>query len=166
LSEGGAPNAASLRPGSLWAYALDLYGRPGVEARLLQLQDEHRQNACLLIWSLWMAAEGRAADAATLAAGAAMARSWDAAAVEPLRRLRRDLKRASAGPARRRERLREGVRALELKAERMLLEMLQDASPAAGPGPLPAADALASAAGAWGAPPPANLLHDLAAAAA
>lgn len=150
--------------GSLWAYALDVYGRPGAEARFLALQDTHGQSVCLLIWSLWMAAERRAADAATLEAGAALARSWEAAAVAPLRALRRDLKLSTAGAARRRERLRDAVRQLELQAERMLLEMLQDASPApdgAAPSPV---DALAAAAAAWGDPPPANLLHDLAAA--
>lgn len=165
MSEGG-PKAGSPKAGSLWAYALDVYGRPGAEARCLALQDDHRQNVCFLIWGLWLAAEGRGADAATLEAGAAMARSWDAAAVEPLRQLRRDLKRSSAGPPRRREGLRSAIRELELKAERMLLEMLEDASPPAGDGALTAGDVLAAAAAAWGDPPPANLLQELAATAA
>ena len=64
----------------------------------------------------------------------------------PLRRLRRDLKTSAAGPARRRERLRAAVRQLELQAERMLLEMLEDASPPADGEALPAAEALARAA--------------------
>ncbi|HEY1425384.1 MAG TPA: TIGR02444 family protein [Caulobacteraceae bacterium] len=164
------PAPASPKPASLWAYALDVYGRPGAAARFLDLQDAYGQNVPYLIWSLWMAAERRAADAATLAAGAALARSWEAAAVAPLRRLRRDLKRASAGTARRREGLRGAVQQLELKAERMLLDMLEDASPAADPGagggPLPAADALAAAAAAWGEPAPADLLRALAGAVA
>ena len=161
MSEAGARVA-----GSLWAYALDIYGRPGAEARFLALQDAHGQNVCFLIWSLWMAAEGRAADAATLAAGAALARSWEAAAVAPLRAIRRDLKTSTAGGARRRERLRDAVRQLELQAERMLLEMLQDASPAPGGNAPSPAEALTAAAAVWGARPPANLLHDLAASAA
>jgi uncharacterized protein (TIGR02444 family) len=161
LSEAGAPVA-----GSLWAYALDIYGRPGAEARFLALQDAHGQNVSFLIWGLWMAVEGRAADPTTLAAGAALARSWEAAAVAPLRAIRRDLKTSTAGGARRRERLRDAVRQLELQAERMLLEMLQDASPAPGGNTPPLAEALAAAAAIWGEPPPANLLHALAASAA
>ena len=163
MTETGAPTADSLRPASLWAYALDVYGRPGVEARFLALQDAHRQNVCFLIWSLWMAAEGRAADPATLAAGAALARSWDAAAVAPLRAIRRDLKISTAGAARGRQRLRGSVGQLELQAERMLLEMLEDASPPPGGNAPSPAEALAAAAAAWGEPPPADLLRELAA---
>jgi len=161
LSEAVAPVA-----GSLWAYGLDIYGRPGAEARFLALQDAHGQNVCFLIWSLWMAAEGRPADTATLAAGAALARSWEAAAVAPLRAIRRDLKTSTAGGARRRERLRDAVRQLELQAERMLLEMLQDASPAPGVDAPSPAEALIAAVGAWGELAPANLLRELAASAA
>lgn len=158
MSEAGPPVA-----GSLWAYALDIYGRPGAEARFLALQDAHGQNVCFLIWSLWMAAERRAADPATLEAGAALARSWEAAAVAPLRAMRRDLKTSTAGAARGRERLRGAVGQLELQAERMLLEMLEDASPAPGSDASSPAEALAAAAAAWGEPAPANLLRDLAA---
>jgi uncharacterized protein (TIGR02444 family) len=155
-----------VQAGSLWAYALEVYGRPGVEARCLELQDAHGQNVPFLIWSLWMAACGRAADDATLQAGAALARAWEAAAVAPLRRLRRELKTTAAGPERRREHLRGGVQKLELDAERMLLEMLEDASPPAGGEALPVAEAIVAAAAIWGAPPSAKLLQDLAARAA
>ena len=165
MSETHVPPAGT-GAGSLWAYALDIYGRPGVEADCLELQDRHGQCVPFLIWSLWMAASGRAPDTATLEAGAALARSWEAAAVAPLRRLRRELKSAAAGPERRREHLRGGVQKLELDAERMLLEMLEDASPPPGAAaPSPAAAMLAAAA-VWGAPPPASLLQDLAARAA
>jgi uncharacterized protein (TIGR02444 family) len=155
--------AAGAAAGSLWAYALELYGRPGAEARFLELQDAHGPNICFLIWSLWLAAEGRPADAATLAAGAALARSWEAAAVEPLRRLRRQLKTSPAGGARRRERLRAGVQRLELDAERMLLEMLEDASPAPSAAPRAALPALQGAVASFGGDPPAQLLSTLAA---
>jgi uncharacterized protein (TIGR02444 family) len=155
--------AAAVGAASLWAYALEVYGRPGAEACFLQAQDAHGQSVPFLIWALWMAAEGRPTDAATLEAGAALAKSWEAAAVAPLRRLRRDLKRAPAGPERRRARLRDGVRALELQAERMLLEMLEDASPAAVAAPAEPAIALAAACAAFGGEPPAELLQRLAA---
>ncbi len=113
-----------------------------------------------------MAASGRAPDTATLEAGAALARSWEAAAVAPLRRLRRELKMSGVGPERRREHLRGGVQQLELDAERMLLEMLEDASPVADAEALSPADAIVAAAAVWGAPPPADLLQELAARAA
>lgn len=165
MSEAHA-TSAGVQAGSLWAYALEVYGRPGVAARCLQLQDAHGQSVPYLIWSLWMAASGRAPDTATLEAGAALARSWEAAAVAPLRRLRRELKTSPVGPERRREHLRGGVQQLELDAERMLLEMLEDASPVAGGEALSPTDAIVAAAAVWSAPPPAELLQDLAARAA
>jgi hypothetical protein len=61
-----------------------------------------------------------------------------------------------------REALRETVKALELDAERLLLETL--ASLSDGKGGAHALDALAAASAAWGRPAPAEALADLAAA--
>jgi len=148
----------------LWAYALEVYGRPGAEAALLEAQDAYGQCVPYLLWALWLAARGRAADAASLAAGAELARAWEAAAIAPLRGLRRRLKSpippvSSEAQAR----LRDGVRALELQAEQALLEALEAASPSTnghGPG---AEAALAEAVLAWGGGDvPAELLARLA----
>jgi uncharacterized protein (TIGR02444 family) len=154
---------------ALWPYALEVYGRPGVEPLMLELQDAHGNCAPYLLWALWMDAAGRPVDAAVLAAGAALARAWGEAAIRPLRELRRELKRPAQAPVMAaRERLRGGVQALELDAERMLLQMLEDASPPRGDSEARAAPdaALQRAAAAWGAPPPAALLDRLAALAA
>ena len=151
---------------SLWPYALEVYGRPGVEAALLQLQDRHGQCVPYLLWALWLAAEGRPADDGVLAGGAELARAWQDAAVAPLRGLRRSLKSPPAkGPKRAWEGLRAGVRALELDAERRLLEMLEAASPAGGAQPGDPLASLQRAVGAWGEGAPAPLLERLAAAA-
>ena len=148
---------------ALWPYALEVYGRPGVEALLLELQDDHGQCAPFLLWSLWMAASGRAADAAGVRHAAELARSWQDAAIAPLRRLRRDLKTAEApGAAAPRERLRTGVKSLELEAERMLLQMLESASPPPGETPRKALPALADAVRAWGGEAPTAALEQLA----
>ncbi len=115
---------------SLWPWASELYGRPGAEALFLELQDAHGQCVPYLIWSLWLAASGRPATSSVLEAGAELARAWQDAAVAPLREIRRDLK--GPGPAHEaaaRNQLRSRVMALELEAERMLLQMLEEASP-------------------------------------
>jgi uncharacterized protein (TIGR02444 family) len=149
---------------ALWPWALDVYGRPGVEALLLELQDSHAQCVPYLLWALWMAMSGRAADDAALAAGAALARAWQDAAIAPLRRMRRDLKAASkSGPAAAREQLRHGIKRLELDAERMLLQMLEEASPATADTAEPPLQALDRAARVWSARVPASLLARLAA---
>jgi uncharacterized protein (TIGR02444 family) len=148
---------------ALWPWSLEVYGRPGVEPLLLELQDAHGQCAPFLLWALWMAARGLAADDETLAAGAALARAWQAAAIQPLRDLRRGLK---AGPHRtQRERLRTGVKSLELEAERMLLQMLENASPAKG-GSVSLRAAVGAAAVVWGGSPTAASLDRIAALAA
>jgi uncharacterized protein (TIGR02444 family) len=149
---------------ALWPYALDVYARPGVEALMLELQDRHGQCVPLLLWGLWMAASGRAVDANTAGGCAELARAWQDAAVAPLRRLRRDLKASPKAKTQRvSDQIRTGVKALELEAERMLLQMLDEASPAPGGA---ASDLLASlrlAVRAWGArAPPAALLEQLA----
>jgi uncharacterized protein (TIGR02444 family) len=148
---------------ALWPYALEVYGRPGVEPLLLALQDDHGQCAPYLLWSLWMAVSRRAADEAALRAGAALARAWQDAAIAPLRRLRRDLKAGPGpGPGPARERLRQGVKRLELDAERMLLQMLEEASPARGAVAVSPLEPLARAARVWGGDPPAADLARLA----
>ena len=148
---------------ALWPYALEVHGRPGVEPLLLALQDEHGQCVSYLLWSLWMAASGRRAEASALVSAAELARAWDAAAVDPLRRLRRDLKLAAKpGPAAARAQLRQGVQRLELEAERMLLQMLEEASPEGCAASLPSLQALEDAATAWGGAAPASLLDRLA----
>ena len=126
---------------ALWPYALEVYGRPGVEALLLRLQDDHGQCVPFLLWSLWMVAGGRPIESATAAACAELARAWPDAAVAPLRRLRRGLK-AEARKERLQARIRTGVQALELEAERMLLQMLEESSPAPAGAPTAAAAAL------------------------
>lgn len=147
---------------ALWPYALEVYGRPGVEALLLRLQDDHAQCIPFLLWSLWMAASGRSIDAPAAAACAELARAWQEAAVAPLRRMRRGLK-ATAGQERLQVRIRTGVQALELEAERMLLQMLEESSPRPAAAPATPAAALTSAVRAWGGEAPPALLQQLAA---
>jgi uncharacterized protein (TIGR02444 family) len=149
---------------ALWPYALEVYARQGVEALMLELQDRHGQCVPFLLWGLWMGASGREIDPADAAACAELARAWQDTAVAPLRRLRRDLKASPRAKTQRvSERIRIGVKALELEAERMLLQMLDEASPApggrAGDGLAP----LRSATRAWSErQPPAVLLEQLA----
>ena len=147
---------------SYWDWAVQVHGRPGVDAALTGLQDAHRQCVAYLLWAAWAAAEGRPLDPAILAAGAALAAQWEAAATGPLRQARRALKPAlppiDDGA---REALREQVRKAEFAAERLLMETLEALAPAPdGPSPDIAA-ALLDASAAWRAPAPAEILNDL-----
>ena len=143
---------------ALWEWTLEAYGRPGVAEATLDLQDQHGQNTSLLLWAVW--AEGP--DAMVLARGVAVARSWDAIILSPIRKVRRDLKPAFPGvDDGAREGLREDVKAAELRAERVLMETLEAL---AGPerGGTPALQALKAASAAWGHPAPDDALASLA----
>jgi uncharacterized protein (TIGR02444 family) len=150
---------------ALWPYALDIYGRPGARLLLLELQDAHGQCVPFLLWSLWLTAGGRRIDDTQAAACAELAQAWQAAAIAPLRKLREDLK-AGAKTQQVQARIRSGVKALELEAERMLLQMLEEASPAPAAAPGDRLQGLRLAARVWGGQAPAVLLEQLAALAA
>lgn len=131
----------------LWSWAVAAYARPGVAEACLALQDDHGQDVPLLLWAAWRGP----ADAETVEAACDTARSWRDAAIAPLRLVRRTLKKPVPDMEdEARLALREQVKAVELAAERGLLEALEALSaPSAGPpsDPLPA---LVAAARAWG----------------
>ena len=144
---------------SIWEWALQAYARPGVPEACLALQDEHGQNTSLLLWAV----RAETTDAALLARAVAAARAWDRAALVPLREVRRGLK-PPLPPFEDEARVafREEVKALELAAERLLLETLDSLDEGqAGAGALAA---LKAASAAWGRPAPDNALAELAAA--
>ena len=135
---------------AIWEWALEAYARPGVCAACLALQDDAGQNVPYLLWSVW----AEAADPQMLARAAETARGWEEAAVAPLRTVRRTLKAARPGIAERlRLDLREDVKAVELKAERVLMESLAQLAGEASGG-APALQALQAASKAWGRPAP------------
>lgn len=144
---------------AIWEWALDAYSRPGVPQAALTLQDDHGQNTSFLLWAV----HAEAKDPELLARAAAAARAWDATALVPLRAVRRALKPALPPFAdHAREFLREEVKGLELAAERLLMETLDDMAHSGGGAH--ALEALEAASAAWGKPAPANALAELAAA--
>jgi uncharacterized protein (TIGR02444 family) len=109
----------------VWSFALDLYAQPGVEPACLALQDAGA-DVCLLLAGAWFGWRGVACDAQHLAELRELARPLREELVMPLRALRQQW-RAQARLDQRVAELRESVKALELRAERLLLERLADA---------------------------------------
>ncbi|MDR9439703.1 MAG: TIGR02444 family protein [Halomonas sp.] len=110
---------ARLRDAPLWEFALALYGREGVEAACLVLQDEAGVDVCELLWHCWLHHHGLACDECP-----APVRRWQRRVTAPLRRLRRDLK----PEAHQRESvatLRRTLQQAELQAEREALSRLE-----------------------------------------
>lgn len=144
----------------LWDWALKVYARQPVAEACLNLQDAHGQNVPYLLWAAWMAEEGRSAD---LKEAARMMRAWDGEIGAPLRGVRRAL-RAARPPVDEasKEALRDAVKAVELKGERVLMESLEALCGPAG-APAPVLDGLVAAAEASGDPPRRAALEKLAA---
>lgn len=129
---------------ALWDWTLKAYARPGAQDACLRLQDDHGQNVSLLLWAVW----AETVDPALLDAAAGLARRWEALALGPARDLRRALKPAFEGVDEApRQGLREDVKAVELRAERVLMEALEAMT--GEPGGAPALSALAAASSAW-----------------
>ncbi|SDT05037.1 TIGR02444 family protein [Pseudomonas oryzae] len=110
---------------SLWDFSITLYSRPGIAELCLQLQDARDADVCLLLTALWLERRGVAATPARLARLEQLAQPWQQAVTIPLRQLRRTWKAAASRDAGLAE-LRRELAALELKAERLLLERLQE----------------------------------------
>ena len=112
---------------AFWAFSVDLYEKPGVEAACLALQDRRGIDVNLLLWTFWLADCGVLLDAPTLERGKAAVASWQMAIVEPLRHVRRELRHRIEGAnaediagkwPHHVEALRQKILALELDGER------------------------------------------------
>lgn len=75
-----------------WAFAV--YGRPGVEAACLELQDDHAMDVVALLWCIWAGRHLGAVDAETMERALAETGGWQAEIVAPLRSVRRLLRTA------------------------------------------------------------------------
>ena len=72
-----------------WSFSLDFYGRPGVAGACLELQDRHGLDVNLVLYCCW---RGDVLSEAQIQAAIGLTAPWRAAAVQPLRALRRRLK--------------------------------------------------------------------------
>jgi uncharacterized protein (TIGR02444 family) len=101
-----------------WEYAGAVYRRGGVSRILLDWQDHLGANVNAVLLCLWAANRGRALSVDDCAALRSAVAGWHAAAVVPLRELRRRLKADWSGLASEAERVRQAVFEAELAAER------------------------------------------------
>ena len=112
-----------------WAFAVATYGRPGVRAACLALQDRRGADVVAMLALLHRAVQGYPAPSlAALAALLGEVAPWRRAAVLPLRAIRRALKQwrfpGDIAPAPGAEQTRQAAAAAELAAERVELDYL------------------------------------------
>jgi uncharacterized protein (TIGR02444 family) len=135
---------------SFWSWALEAYARPGVAPACLDLQDRDGQSVPYLLWAAWAAREGRTLAPSILEAAAVMAQSWEQSVIQPLRLARRGLAPGLPGADDQDvATLRQEVKALELRAERMLMQGLEALAPEASAAALPLEPGLSAASSAW-----------------
>lgn len=108
---------------SFWTWSVGVYGRPGVEQMLLDLQDRLGLDINILLFACWTAMYRRR----PLSVGecghlVAATREWRDNVIVPLRAVRRFMKteQGMAGA----EDLRENVKRLELEAEQIMQQRL------------------------------------------
>ena len=107
---------------AFWRFSLAFYERPGVSDALIALQDRDSFDVNLVLFALWFGISGRGPlGGDVLAAAERVAGSLRSEIVEPLRRLRRKLRHHPDGDV---QRLREGVRALEIAGEKLVQDRL------------------------------------------
>jgi uncharacterized protein (TIGR02444 family) len=107
--------------GPHWGFALEVYGKPGVAAACLRLQDGCGVDVNVLLVALHAAARlGVPIGEGEVAVLDAAAAPWRERAVQPLRAVRRDLKSGVGDlPPGAVEGVRDMVKAAELQAERV-----------------------------------------------
>jgi uncharacterized protein (TIGR02444 family) len=118
-----------------WDFSLAVYGREGVAAACLGLQERHGLDVNLLLFGCWAGRRGRVLEAAEVARLIEAAGPWHEGVVRPLRAARRWLKAQDTASKSEAEALRARVKAAELSAEEIEQGLIAAALPvAAGEG--------------------------------
>ena len=107
----------------LWNFCLNTYARPGMEAACLRLQEDGI-NVCLLLCVSWLEQRSVPYHESRLRQLTACAEPLEHQVVQPLRRLRTEWRKAAQDDPALAE-IRRQIKALELNAERELLQRLE-----------------------------------------
>jgi len=108
-----------------WDFSLAHYAKPGVADCCLQLQNRHGVNVNLLLWSLWLEGENKLLTNYGLKVAFDTVNLWDANYVQPLRNLRRKMKREFAEHTEQIAAVREQIKVAELLAEKQEQQWLE-----------------------------------------
>lgn len=120
-----ATSGTAIAPNPFWDFSLKVYGKDGTAPACLALQDSKGLDVNLLLFCCWAGAQGHLLAAEEIERLMAAVKPWRSEVVEPLRKLRRQLKSGQDGGS---DALLAQAKAAELEAEavvqRVLLETL------------------------------------------
>ncbi|HLI13540.1 MAG TPA: TIGR02444 family protein [Alphaproteobacteria bacterium] len=124
-----------------WDYSLELYGREGVAAACLALQERRGADVNLLLFCCWHGASGRGSiDGAALERAQKLVGSWHGEVVRGLRAVRTRLKREPGpAPVELAASLRKRIGAVEIEAEHIEQLLLFSLAAPAAAAPQPSA---------------------------
>lgn len=114
---------------TFWNFSLSFYGRQDVADACLELQDRHGLDVNLVLFCFWAATCGKALGEKEFAHLRQASRDWQAQVVQPLREVRRWMKRPDLLDREDCVRLRESIKRQELEAERLQQTFLAEALP-------------------------------------
>lgn len=100
-----------------WVYSVTVYDRAGVASACLTLQDRFGLDVNLILLCCWLGSRGTILDHAEATRAVAIAEEWASPVIEPLRAVRRHLKKTTADELI--LQLRTQISALELDAEKI-----------------------------------------------
>jgi len=80
-----------------WDFSLEIYGRPGVEAACLALQETHRLDVNLVLLAAWLAAGGRNLPSPLADRLRRLGEDYQTRVMQPLREARRALRAPDPG---------------------------------------------------------------------
>ena len=109
----------------IWDFVLNYYGRKGVSDGLIGLQDNHGIDVNMLLFLMWMAAQGKCVATEDVKFVSTTSHAWQRAVVVPIRAVRRLLKEnAPLVPAEAAAAFRKKVQAIELEGEQLQLNAM------------------------------------------
>ena len=130
---------------AFWQFSLAFYARPQVADACVQLQDSAGVDVNLLLYLLFIATHQREVSRDDVARLDALVKAWREQAVLPLRSLRRQLKTGIEPlPVSNTEALRSAVKRIELDAEHIEQDLLEQQAPASSLGKLVASRSAAA----------------------
>jgi uncharacterized protein (TIGR02444 family) len=108
-----------------WRFSLHFYRQAGVAEACIAMQDDCGVDVNLMLFLLWLAANGRQLSADNIKELDQAVRSWRDLAIIPIREVRRKLKAApTLVEAGKQEAFRTKIKAIELEAERLQQDAL------------------------------------------
>ena len=108
-----------------WRFSLSFYRQAGVAEACIALQDDCGVDVNLMLFLLWLAANGRQVSLENIKELDQTVRSWRDLTIIPVREVRRKLKAApTLVEAGKQEAFRTKIKAIELEAERLQQEAL------------------------------------------